>query len=159
VFDFPIVTIEDDRESYGEQRFASLGWMSGRVVMMVWTERNGMPTSSLAGMVKKMKPVNTSRRRFTQAEIEAAVVAAPDEAVYDPDNPPTKPEDWGDAFVSHSLQEFREQVAQRRVRGPGKAPAKTAIQLRLAPDALARWKASGPGWQTRMAELLAAYAP
>ena len=25
--------------------------------------------------------------------------------------------------------------------------------LRLPPDMLARWKATGPGWQTRMAEL------
>ena len=28
------------------------------------------------------------------------------------------------------------------------------ISLRLPPDVIARWKATGPGWQTRMAERL-----
>ncbi|MBM3376245.1 MAG: BrnA antitoxin family protein [Betaproteobacteria bacterium] len=29
------------------------------------------------------------------------------------------------------------------------------ISLRLPPDVIERWKATGPGWQTRMAERLA----
>ncbi len=29
------------------------------------------------------------------------------------------------------------------------------ISLRLPPDVIERWKATGPGWQTRMAEKLA----
>jgi uncharacterized protein (DUF4415 family) len=106
-----------------------------------------------------MKPATTSNKRIDPAALAAALAAAPDVAVFDKDNPPTKPSDWNDAIVSHSLQDLRKQLAQRRMRGPGKRPAKTAIQLRLAPDALALWKASGPGWQTRMAELLAARAP
>ena len=36
---------------------------------------------------------------------------------------------------------------------------KTAITLRLDPDALARWRASGKGWQTRAAAVLAKAAP
>ncbi|MDR0479204.1 MAG: BrnA antitoxin family protein [Burkholderiaceae bacterium] len=36
---------------------------------------------------------------------------------------------------------------------------KQPITLRLAPDALARWRASGRGWQTRAAALLATHAP
>lgn len=40
-------------------------------------------------------------------------------------------------------------------RGRPKSPeAKVAISLRLSPDTLARWKATGPGWQTRMAKVL-----
>ncbi len=40
-------------------------------------------------------------------------------------------------------------------RGRPKSPeSKVAISLRLSPDTLARWKASGPGWQTRMANVL-----
>ena len=31
---------------------------------------------------------------------------------------------------------------------------KRLLSLRLPPDVIANWKASGPGWQTRMAELL-----
>jgi len=48
---------------------------------------------------------------------------------------------------------------RRRLRGPGKKPAKIPTTLRIAPDTLAAWKASGAGWQTRMAESLAAHAP
>lgn len=43
VFDFPMLTIEDDREAYGEQRLKSLGWCSGRVVVLVWTDRAAGP--------------------------------------------------------------------------------------------------------------------
>jgi hypothetical protein len=39
VFDAPIFTVEDERESYGEQRLQSLGWFRNRVVFLVWTER------------------------------------------------------------------------------------------------------------------------
>jgi len=40
-------------------------------------------------------------------------------------------------------------------RGRPRSPeSKVAISLRLSPDTLARWKATGPGWQTRMANVL-----
>ena len=39
IFDYPMVTREDDRESYGEQRLQSLALLEGRVVFVVWTER------------------------------------------------------------------------------------------------------------------------
>ncbi len=34
VFDAPMVTVEDDREHYGEQRLQSLGWFRDRVVFL-----------------------------------------------------------------------------------------------------------------------------
>jgi uncharacterized protein (DUF4415 family) len=37
---------------------------------------------------------------------------------------------------------------------PKTGNARTSISLRLPPETLARWKATGPGWQTRMAEIL-----
>jgi uncharacterized DUF497 family protein len=40
VFDAPMVTVEDEREQYGEQRLRSLGWFRDRVVFLVWTERD-----------------------------------------------------------------------------------------------------------------------
>lgn len=33
------------------------------------------------------------------------------------------------------------------------------LSLRLPPQVVARWKATGPGWQTRMAEALEKAAP
>ena len=37
-FDFPMVTREDDREDYGEQRFISLGLVRGKVTVLVWVD-------------------------------------------------------------------------------------------------------------------------
>jgi uncharacterized protein (DUF4415 family) len=42
---------------------------------------------------------------------------------------------------------------------PKSAHSKVAISLRVPPDVLARWKSSGAGWQTRMAESLRRHAP
>jgi uncharacterized protein (DUF4415 family) len=42
---------------------------------------------------------------------------------------------------------------------PKSANSKVAISLRVAPDVLERWKSSGAGWQTRMAESLKRHAP
>jgi len=38
---------------------------------------------------------------------------------------------------------------------PKSANPKQLISLRLPPEVIAKWKATGPGWQTRMAERLA----
>jgi uncharacterized DUF497 family protein len=39
VFDHPVVTDEDSRLAYGEQRINLLGWLQGRIVHMTYTER------------------------------------------------------------------------------------------------------------------------
>lgn len=39
VFDGDIVTVEDDRYSYGEQRFVTFGLLQGRVIAIVHTDR------------------------------------------------------------------------------------------------------------------------
>ena len=39
VFDHPMISVEDDRERYGELRLQSLGMWQGRVVFLVWTPR------------------------------------------------------------------------------------------------------------------------
>jgi uncharacterized DUF497 family protein len=39
VFDHPVLTWEDTREAYGEQRIVLLGWLHGKIVQMVYTER------------------------------------------------------------------------------------------------------------------------
>lgn len=42
-----------------------------------------------------------------------------------------------------------------KLRGRPKSPnAKVAISLRLPRETLARWRATGPGWQTRMKKRL-----
>ena len=39
VFDYPMISVEDDRERYGELRLQSLGMWQGRVVFLVWGRR------------------------------------------------------------------------------------------------------------------------
>ncbi|HMN55327.1 MAG TPA: BrnA antitoxin family protein [Sphingopyxis sp.] len=46
----------------------------------------------------------------------------------------------------------------RRARGKQKAPTKVSTTLRLDRDVLERFKASGPGWQSRMNDALRAAA-
>jgi len=52
-----------------------------------------------------------------------------------------------------------EAIAKRARGRPVLAVHRQPITLRLDPEVLARWRASGKGWQTRAAELLAKQAP
>jgi uncharacterized protein (DUF4415 family) len=42
---------------------------------------------------------------------------------------------------------------------PSLENARKLLSLRLPPEVIARWRASGPGWQTRMAAVLEQHAP
>lgn len=50
-----------------------------------------------------------------------------------------------------------EMLARAKVRKSGRPVSdnpRTLITIRLPADVLARWKSTGPGWQTRMADRL-----
>lgn len=40
VFAAPFFTEQDNRQDYGEVRWISAGWLRGRMVILVWTERD-----------------------------------------------------------------------------------------------------------------------
>lgn len=40
VFHGPTLTVEDDRENYGERRYITIGWLRSRMVVIVWTPRD-----------------------------------------------------------------------------------------------------------------------
>lgn len=93
----------------------------------------------------------------TPAEWEALIAAAPGE---DRASTPQELAQWGNAVVVHSGGPAAVRAAlmvqrKRGQRGPQKAPTKVSTTLRLPAETLAGWKATGPGWQTRMAEVLA----
>ena len=69
---------------------------------------------------------------------------------HDADSPRTAAADWEGAV----MKQGGVFVGTVRRRGPNKRPTKISTTLRLPADTLARWKATGPGWQTRMAEAL-----
>jgi len=41
VFAGDTLTVEDDRHDYGEARFITIGFVSGRMVLVAWTVRDG----------------------------------------------------------------------------------------------------------------------
>lgn len=42
IFDGPMQSQDDDRLAYGELRIQSWGLLYGKVVLLLWTERNGI---------------------------------------------------------------------------------------------------------------------
>ena len=100
----------------------------------------------------------TSRAKASGETDWARVRAQKDANIaHDADSPRTSAKDWDGAIVARSHDELRANLAQRRGRGAQKAPTKVQLSLRLAPEVVAYFKATGPGWQTRMAEVLAAH--
>lgn len=63
------------------------------------------------------------------------------------------------AHEYRELPELTEEALVRAVVNKGGRPVSASprklVSIRLPADVLARWKATGPGWQTRMAEKLA----
>lgn len=67
----------------------------------------------------------------------------------DPDDAPELTEDWfGEADLYHG------KTLVRRGRPPAARP-KQAVNIRLSADVLERFRATGPGWQTRIDRALA----
>ena len=68
----------------------------------------------------------------------------------DPDAYVPTDEEW--AEMKPLTEEERARF--HRVRGPGKAPRKRLVSIRLDPDVVEQLKAQGPGWQSRANALL-----
>jgi len=69
----------------------------------------------------------------------------------------TEPPEITEGWISGAdLFEGKKLVRRGR---PKLANPRKLLSLRLPPEIIARWKASGPGWQTRMAEVLEKSTP
>ena len=108
----------------------------------------------LTKMPTKAKPVSTSKPSMAdKAAWQSAIDAAPD-------GDAARDESWAHAVVTHgggvadTLTELRRARGQR---GPQKKPRKTATAIRLSAEVTEFFKASGPGWQTRIDEALREY--
>lgn len=74
----------------------------------------------------------------------------PREPVFDDDNPEWTEEDFAKARPPEEFLPPEALALFKRGRGPQKAPTKQLVSLRLSPGVLERFKAGGPGWQTRI---------
>ena len=63
-----------------------------------------------------------------------------------------KPEEYEE--LPEMTDEMFSRVVFKKAGRPRSANPKQMISLRLPPEVVARWKATGPGWQTRMAKRL-----
>ena len=101
---------------------------------------------------KKRYRVHAARKRRPPPLSDAEEARVQRGIAVDPDNPEWTAEDFERAKPFAEM--FPDLAASRRGRGPQKEPTKVAVSLRLSRDVVERFKADGPGWQTRMDEAL-----
>lgn len=58
VFAGATLTVKDDRRDYGEDRFITIGFLDGRMVVLVWTPRDG------AHRIISMRKANDRERKL-----------------------------------------------------------------------------------------------
>jgi hypothetical protein len=138
VFAGPTLTAKDQRVDYGEDRFQTVGFLDGRMVMVVWTPRGG------ARHVISMRNAMTMRRRATRTDLKAFDAHTPRKAEYD-DAP-----ELTDAQLNSAVLK----IGGRPVGRPKLERPKRAVNLRLDADVIDAFRAGGSGWQTRMNEAL-----
>ncbi len=77
-----------------------------------------------------------------------------DSIVFDEDNPEWTEKDFREARPAHEVLPPEVLKAFPKLRGPQKTPTKVPVSLRLSPDVVAHFKATGAGWQARIDEAL-----
>ena len=77
------------------------------------------------------------------------------EVIFDEDNPEWTEEDFARARPAHEVfTEAERRAFPRTPRGPQQTPTKRQVTLRLSPDVVDRFRATGKGWQTRIDQAL-----
>lgn len=89
-----------------------------------------------------------TRKHLTEEQIQRMIAS-------DPDAPEATDEQLGQAKPFAEVFPALAEAMRRSTVGRPKAEnPKVAVSLRLDPEIVARFKASGPGWQTRMNDAL-----
>ena len=68
----------------------------------------------------------------------------------DDENPEWTAEDFARAVPFSGLPKSLQTTLASRTRGAQKAPLKERITIRLSPEVVAQFRATGDGWQTRL---------
>ncbi len=91
--------------------------------------------------------------RMNTLEEDAAIQRGIDA---DPDNPEITDAQMAEMRPAAEVmpKPLYSELTKRRGRPPGDKPAKVLVSVRVAPDVLARLRASGPGWLVRAEEAL-----
>jgi uncharacterized protein (DUF4415 family) len=74
--------------------------------------------------------------------------------VFDHDNPEWTKEDFDRAQAPQDVLPESALKAFPKTRGPQVASKKIPVSIRLSPEVVERFKADGPGWQSRIDDVL-----
>ena len=74
----------------------------------------------------------------------------PKSDLIDDENPEWTEADFKSALPFSALPESLQAKLKRISRGPQKAPLKERITIRLSPEVVGQFRATGDGWQTRL---------
>ena len=72
----------------------------------------------------------------------------------DQENPEWTEDDFRRARPAHEVLPPDVLAAFPKTRGPQATAKKVPVSIRLSPEVVERFKAQGPGWQTRIDEIL-----
>jgi len=96
----------------------------------------------------KLKPGTVIPDQEEDAAINAGIAD-------DADNPEWTKEAFANARPAREvLPAAFFEARERRGRGPGKRPAKILVSVRLSREVVSRLEAEGPGWRTRVDDIL-----
>ena len=137
-FDFETaIRVEDTRRDYGETRFVAVGYLGNRLHVLCFTEtETGLRVISFRRAMRERRGNMAKRKPLIGKDGEVRELTLEDFKHFRP----------AAEVLPRSLQE---KLGMRR-RGPQKAPTKERTTVRLSRDVLDRFRASGPGWQTRL---------
>jgi uncharacterized DUF497 family protein len=140
-FDFETALVgSDDRSDYGETRYVALGYLDGRLHVLYFTETDyGIRVISFRKANSREVNAMSARKPLIDEHGEVRELTAADLKGFKP----------GGEALPPSL---RTKVG---VRGRQKAPTKIPLSLRLSPQVVEAFRASGDGWQTRIDVVLA----
>lgn len=119
----------DERQDYGEERITTVGFLNERMVVAICTRRGE------DRHIVSMRKANEREQKNTES------------TWVDPDDAPELDDEW---FQKADLM-IGDKVI-RRGRPPGSS--KRLVSLRLDRAVVDHFRATGPGWQTRMNDAL-----
>lgn len=88
------------------------------------------------------------KRVKLESAAKASIPYAHEDGPYDPNDRAAVDAYWEQATIVHKGK------VVRRGRGPQKTPTKQRITIRLSPEVVEHFRASGKGWQNRVDEAL-----
>jgi uncharacterized DUF497 family protein len=138
VFEGTTYTFEDDRFSYSEQRFVTLGLLAGIPVSIVHTENeHEIRIISFRKATNREAEIYSMKSKTDWARLKSKDASAP--------------------TAEHPEADVQHIVRGLVRRGLKPLPPKASISLRVDHDVLEWFKTQGPGYQTKINAVLRAF--